>query len=293
MKSHLLGEKCPNCRKEIHQSSVSCQYCHAPLDFPNMRAARRSRLHLARRYHQACRDLDSRGLQRLRRRFEEHVQRRAQIVTNKGASEILRLLENEKSLSASYYKQIAAGVRVPDTDKWDVFRRRADDTLFPNYREDIVFGALTTDGYGIRNYGEYSLELFNTATRRASLFTRNSASFYRDSSATGDKQIHQALGHRAMWRHRQELCVAKLADRLNPTVRVADFPALLLSNGESSEYDEFVEVHLWRGFSRPDIERISVRLRPTSSVALSREIEQLSRRHRIRFRRADKSRKVQ
>lgn len=66
-------------------------------------------------------------------------------------------------------------------------------------------------------------------------------------------------GHRATWSERARLCVAKLADRIKPTIRREQFSQLLLHPGRSPKQDGFVEVHIWGPMTIRTIGRILVR----------------------------------
>jgi hypothetical protein len=61
-------------------------------------------------------------------------------------SEFLRLAMSDHEVYATYYQLVEAEVRIPGGGKWDGLRRLADDTLFPGYKDQIRFGALTLRG---------------------------------------------------------------------------------------------------------------------------------------------------
>ncbi|MFY9823442.1 MAG: hypothetical protein WAM82_18820 [Thermoanaerobaculia bacterium] len=131
-------------------------------------------------------------------------------------------------------------MKLPDGDKWDPLRRRADETLFPGYKEMIRFAALSLDGSGVPRYGECSLvPREEMIAHRASILEGNSALLM-------EKWAYNApAGSRATWKERARLCVAKLAARFRPETTEVDFASLLLRPGASPEDDDFVEVHIW------------------------------------------------
>ena len=96
------------------------------------------------------------------------------------AHEILRLATSQNEIYGTFYNLIGAGLRLPEGGKWDILRGVVDSALFPNYKEDIRFAALSLNGVGLSNYGEYSIMLrTDLIAHRASVFEENSILFMK------------------------------------------------------------------------------------------------------------------
>ncbi len=148
-----------------------------------------------------------------------------------------------------------AGLRIPDGTAWDELRRAADDVLFPGYREKIRFAALSGDGVGVANYGDFWLSLREfMIAHRASVFDQNSASF------VAEQKLRDAppalLGHRAPWAERRKLAVAQLALRLSPTTTAQDFSAVLIEQGTTTDEDRYIEVNIWGPMTIRTVDRV-------------------------------------
>jgi hypothetical protein len=68
------------------------------------------------------------------------------------------------------------------------------------------------------------------------------------------------LGHRANWKERARLAVAKHGGRLTGGMRDREFAPLLLSPGPPGkpEEDEFVEVHIYGPITRRTLEKVTL-----------------------------------
>jgi hypothetical protein len=165
-----------------------------------------------------------------------------------------RLAASDQELFSTFYKLLGSEVRLPHGNQWDNLRRLADETLFPGYKEEIRFAALTLDGKGVSSYGECSFVLRNSMiAHRASVFEENSVLFLKRHS------YNLPAGHRASWEGRAKLCVAKLANAIEPSTPESQFPALMLRSGADSQNDDFVEVHIWGPMSLRTVERVHLR----------------------------------
>jgi hypothetical protein len=154
--------------------------------------------------------------------------------------EACRLASSDRELQSTFYALLEAEVRLPAGDKWDRLRGLADEALFGKSRSKIRFAALTPDGRGLLHYGDCALVLReDMIAHRASVYEGNSAVFLYIYN------YEPPLGFRAIWKERAKLCVAKLADSLQPSTSEDYLPAMLLSDGVTPEDDSFVEVHIW------------------------------------------------
>jgi len=267
---------CGFCSNPIPAPAERCPHCGLPGLFPNVRAAERKAevAALNQRYEGARADALARGIDGPLQEFERAVLT-ASVSITRSIAELLRLASDDSELYASYYQLTEAGVKLPKGQKWAALREVADGALFTGYRKDIKFAALTMDDRGLFNYGECSLFLRERMiAHRASAFEENSVLFViRKKIAMADAH-DLPLGFRSTWEYRAKLCVAKLARRLESSSSSDDYPGLLMKQGETSEDDEFVEIHIWGPLTIRSIERVTVFRKPTGSGALTNAIKE-------------------
>jgi hypothetical protein len=93
-------------------------------------------------------------------------------------------------------------------------RLLADDLLFPGYKQEIRFGALSLDGLGVTDYGSCSIVLKNLAiSDRATVFEENSLDFCRSRKLGVGSPVPP--GYRSVWDERDLLGCAKLCAQKN------------------------------------------------------------------------------
>jgi len=160
---------------------------------------------LERRYQAALRDAASRGAEADIGRFEAAVANSKAVIA-RPLRELDRLVASDKELFPTFYRLLGEEVRLPHGNQWDLLRRIADEALFPGYKEEIRFAALSLDGIGLSTYGECSFVFReDMIAHRATVFEENSAVFMKRHA------YEPPVGHRATWGERVKLCTAKLA----------------------------------------------------------------------------------
>lgn len=250
----MSATRCQECRHEIPLSWNCCPHCARPGLFPNVRAAQleSERAALDSRYQAALRGAEGRGCRKIAEEFEAEA-RRSKAVISRSLREAEILAGSDQDLYTTYYKKLDAEIRLPHGNRWDRLRGLADEALFPNYREQIRFGALSLDGTGIATYGDCTLVLRESMiAHRASVFEENSAVFMERHGYAAPP------GYRAEWAERARLSVAKLADEIDAATRPDQFPGLLLRSGPAPGEDRFIEVHIWGPISRRSLDGIQV-----------------------------------
>lgn len=250
---------CEYCGHAIPASADRCPHCGRPGLFPNVRMAELPAEvdALKTRYQAARAAAATKSNGGALADFETAVLG-AGVSIARPLTELLRLASSENELYASYYQLIEAGVRLPKGDKWDSLRGVADSALFPGYRQQIKFAALTLDDQGLSNYGECSIFFKESMiAHRASMFEENSVLFVIRKDVSMKDASNLPMGFRASWAERASLCVAKLADRLTSSTTRDQFPAVLMKQGDTSDDDEFVEVHIFGPLTVRSIERVT------------------------------------
>jgi hypothetical protein len=256
----MAETSCDHCHGTIPDSEVRCPHCGLPGLFPNVRAAQApAELNaLERRYADAVGTAVQQGSADVVRALEAAVAG-SRAVINKPLREVQRLASSDKELYATFYELVKAGIRLPGGDKWNRLRVFTDDALFPGYKEQIRFAALSLDGKGVSSYGECTLVLRDhKIAHRASVFEGNSVVWMSRQQIKFDDLIDLPKGYRALWHERGKLAVAKLAVRVQSSTQEREYAGVLLQQGKSPEDDDFVEVHIWGPMSALTFERIVV-----------------------------------
>jgi hypothetical protein len=276
---------CPECKNDIQQPAERCPHCGKPGYFWNVLAAEETaeRAALERRYQAAKRDAASRKAHAQLQDFENTIAG-SKAVISRSESEVLRLASSTRQLYSNYYQLIEAGVRLPDGDEWDVLRELADTLLFPGYKKDMRFAALSLDGVGLSNYGSCSIVFRDDMiSHRSSVFEENSALFMERRGIKISRNPNLPKGCRATWDERATLCVAKLSRKIDSTTSSDEYSGLLLKQGATSEDDEFVEVHIWGPMTALTIERVIVTdPKPHHRATIIRAIKAKLAKHKVK-----------
>jgi len=251
---------CRPCGNSFPSSAERCPHCGQPGLFANVFAAESDsqRLALEERYRVAREEATARGAEISLEHFETAL-KDSHAVIARPAREMLRLATSDNEIYGTFYNLIGAGLRLPEGGKWDVLRSVVDSALFPNYKEQIRFAALSLNNVGLSNYGEYSIMLrTDMIAHRASVFEENSILFMEHHDIKIAEADKLPEGYRAKWDDRARLCVAKLSGRIDATTQTDEYSALLLRQGATSEEDEFVEVHIWGPLTVRTIEQVTL-----------------------------------
>jgi hypothetical protein len=199
---------------------------------------------LQRRYDSAIAESASRGVSDVLLELKDAIARSLAVIS-RPLGEVQRLATSDKQLYATFYQLLRAGVRLPGGAKWDILRAVADEALFPGYKEEIRFGALTLDSRGVSSYGGCHLILrTDMVQHRATAFEENSTMWMKHHDIKMAEADNLPRGYRSTWDDRDKLGVAKLAINLAPTTRSEEFSSILMKQAASSDADEFIEVHI-------------------------------------------------
>ncbi len=248
----------PDCGHDVPDRATGCPHCGRPGLFPNVRAASRPDeiAALDQRYADARRDVNARGCSTVADAFMQQVEGSKAVIA-RPLGEVERLARNDHEVYSTYYKQIEAEIRLPDSLPWDPMRRIAEEAPFPGYKDDIRFASLTLDDRGLASYGDCFFTLRpSMMAHRTSVFEENNVLFMKSRDLPLSKLVDLPRGHRATWVDRAKFCLAKLGHSLQPSTPVTDFPALLQHAGKTTSDDDFVEVHVWGPITIHAIEKV-------------------------------------
>lgn len=192
-------------------------------------------------------------------------------------TELARLASSEHHVAATYYQQLDAPTRIPDTNDWDRLRRIADTLAFQGYAEHIQFAALSPGEEWPRNYGQGAVFFRQEMIEhRASVFEDNTVTWLMEQGETW--QIPP--GYRAPWDERDALGLAKLLPVLHPAD--VDFGAAILAVGDSTATDSFIEVHIYGPFTARTCSHVQVQAGYLGELALA-ELRESAERHGFEF----------
>jgi hypothetical protein len=237
----------PECGNEIPDAYAFCPHCGRPGLYPNVRAAghKDELAALEQRYTEARRNVDARGCGAVADAFLRAIESSKAVIA-RPLGELERLTRSDREVYSTYYKQIEAALRLPDGRPWDPLRRIAEEALFPGYKEEIRFAALTLDDLGPRSYGACCFTLREPMiAHRATIFEENNVLFMKRRDFKLSELSSLPPGYRSIWADRGKLCLAKLAGALEQNMREDEFAGLLLRPGKTTEDDGLVEVHVW------------------------------------------------
>lgn len=259
MRCYICGvTACANCGNHVQDNEEFCPVDQTFHGYPNVKlAAREERALLARA---------TRARQKLENRKDQlggaldKLASEAGVVVNVDPEFAAWLLAQNRRLYSAYGKQLAAQTRRPATVENDQERFSVEARLFGS-SADVTYGALTASGGGVTTYGSVALRLrTGVIHQRASLLEENSFSFCRK------HRTRLPQGHRATWQARALLITAKLSSRIRGKWSDARLRQLLIHSSGNRATDEFIEVHIWRGFSAPSLESILLERQPTGPI---------------------------
>jgi hypothetical protein len=250
---------CGDCGIEFHINLERCPHCARPGLFPNVRFAEEERAELHRRYEESRRAAAARGAGEALEAFEQWVGAESKAVLARSANELQRLATSDNEVYATFYELLGAHVRLWETDRWSVLRSAADAAFFPGYHTHIRFAALSLDSDGLSNYGDCSITLrTEMIAHRASVFEENTVMFLERRGILFKDLANLPAGFRATWDDRALLCAAKLAAHAGDGATPDTYASLLLRQGQDSEGDEFMEVHIWGPMTARTFERVAL-----------------------------------
>lgn len=248
---------CPQCGYSVQDNEEFCPVDEVFHGYPNVKLAEREHPVLHQRAEAARSTLIERGL-------GEAIPVVAQVSAETGAVVNVDVefanwfLTNDRNLYATYRRQVEGGSRRPAAVELDQERLAVEARLFGS-RSDVTYAALGCAGQGLTSYGAVALRLKEPAIeKRASVLDQNSYNF------SGQNPNVLPAGHRASWPNRGELLLAKLAPAIRAGWSLDSIRAAVLRASRSRSGDDFMEVHIWRGFSPRSVSAIEVHKQPAN-----------------------------
>jgi hypothetical protein len=258
---------CPNCQHDVPAHVERCIACGFDVGFPNVRAAETEaeKDSLSRRLASARTSADARGALSRLNDFGRNVLK-SNIVLARSLGVLDAFVKDKNFLYVSFQSQVRAGARVPENNDWDRGRDAAEATIHPNYSHNIIYSALSLDGFGVLWWGDYSITIKELhISKRTSVFEENPFVFCERYRVAAGRAV--PAGFRANWAERNQLAMAKLVDRISVTTQPKDYPSILLNQSSSREDADFIECNTYGGLHSSSIERV-VGVRPRAKPDL-------------------------
>lgn len=255
----LADSKCERCAALLLPSENRCSNCWWPGLFPNVKAAASDADALRNRLREVNLGVGNENLVRLRQAAVKQALETKSVVLCRHASDVIRILESDKFVYSNYYLQIAGEVRRPDASAWDRRRRVADQVFFPGYAEDIRFGILACEGADPpANYGNCAIVLDEQAiAHRVSFFETNTTLWCMGADRESGDTLTPPAGSRAAWTNVADLVAVKHLSSLGDNPTAADVAVVLVATGGDTSADDFIEAHIFGGFTNRAIVSVS------------------------------------
>lgn|SRR5262245_37357995 len=247
---------CPNCTTAALAHVERCHVCGADVGFPNVRAAEApdEQIALSARVRAAKTSAEARGTLTVLEDFGRAV-KKSQAVLARPLGDLNSFVKSNNALYISFHSQVRASGRIPEDNDWDRGRVAAESTVHPHYYEKINYTALSLDGFGVLWWGDYSMTLKELhIASRTTVFEENPFSFCERYRVIAGKR--SPPGYRALWAARDELAMAKLVGKLEPTADPRKFPSILLDQATSKDASDFIECHIYGPVHPSTVERV-------------------------------------
>lgn len=248
---------CPRCSTNVSTHLQRCHVCGTDIGFPNVRAAQEAgeEAALDARLASAKIAARARGSLLALEGFSNAVAKSSAVLA-RSLGDLEAFVKSDNVLYVNFHSQVRARSRIPENNDWDKGRVAAESTVHPHYFEEINYTALSVDEFGVLWWGEYSIVLkeMHIATR-TSVFEENPFLFCERHRVTAGKPA--PLGYRATWARRQDLAVAKLANKVTGSTKSDQYAPILLHQGASRADADFIECHTFGPIHRTSIERVT------------------------------------
>lgn len=179
----------------------------------------------------------------------------SRVVLARSLGDVESWVKSENRLYVSFHKQVRAGARLPEENKWDQGRVAAEATILPNFYDDVSFAALSLDGRGVEAYGSYFVVLREPiVAHRTSVFEENPFVFCQRHRLVAGNAAPP--GYRAVWTERDRLAKAKLGSKITGATVPTEYAAVLLTQGKGTGDADFIEAHVFGPIHRSAIEKV-------------------------------------
>ena len=252
-----VNENCSKCGAPQYAFNLECASCGTNLGFPNVRIANLPNevKALDIRVQNSVENSKANGIFDEFSNLMHAADQHSKVIVSMPANIALNIVTDISVQFVNYERLVGAGTRSPAEFANDAHRRVVAGTLFANFGERIVYGALSLSERGLRTYGDIYCILKEVAIdERTSFLNTNSYRFVEKYGASGHPE-----GYRSDWPNRAKLVGTKLEE--SSSIRkgqdITDWEQLLLiCDGKNRDRDEFIEAHIFGSFNVFAIEKM-------------------------------------
>lgn len=278
---------CSSCSAPIDINSVVCEHCGtaSPQPITVKRALLASEVEaLSKRYDAAKSALEVKGLWEEIGAFEKIVDEEGHAVINLNFTFLWDWLMHGSKEYQGYRRSVLDGSINRSKFENDRDRSVVESILFGT-AVDIIYAALSLDGFGLKSYGPISVVLKTSAIEaRTSLLEMNSYKFVDIAEKKGwTRREPLPQGSFAPWVHKEKLALVKCHDMLTKHCSVKQASSMILySNGERST-DEFLELYIYGKLASSVVEKIKLPKHLVASFNPKEKVQynELKRKHHV------------
>ncbi|MGO8751673.1 MAG: hypothetical protein ACLQNE_37505 [Thermoguttaceae bacterium] len=215
------------------------------------------RRELKRRLEQAKRRATSRNCEQAFNNFADTLENHSGVVIVMPAATARSLMEDPHRIYSNLEHLLGAEARKTPSLQNDRHRSGVVGTLFGTYGKHLRYGILSLTTVGLSTYGEVHCRLKPIAiSDRTSFLEFNSYTFLERFEITPSSPIPP--GHRATWKTRHWLALAKTGDGVTRGQTRSDWQDLLFfSDGKNRAKDDFIEAHVFGSFDKNAVEEMT------------------------------------
>lgn len=265
---------CQECGNPVPDHLRDCIVCGAAHSSPNVRAALRyeEQQALSKRREDALNTSCNRGCENVFEQFGEIVQTQSFAVIARSILQLSYIVSQPSRLYVGFQQELYTGSRIPEDNAWDKGRRAAEDTIHPNYSQNINYAALSLSPRGAVAYGSYGIILNDKAiSLRSTVFEENPFHFCVKHNVFAGQPA--PAGYRATWQSRGVLAQAKLHSSLQVGMNCDVFSDLILMQGANTGDVDCIEVHIYGPIHPRAIERVVGPQPSAEEMPIARSVE--------------------
>lgn len=250
--------KCDNCGNIVNESKRLCQVCNEDAGAPNVRACscKENIDALNTRFDKQIEYLIENDKLELYEELSKKLRDILSVVIAMPPRIARNLFEDKNQIYNNYESLVGANVRLPADLKNSSQRGMVSSLIFGDYKDQIVYGALSINNFGLSTYGSAHCKLSNnTIKKRTTFLESNSYKFVEKYNLGLKDQI--PLGYTSNWEKKEILVLLKLSNYIigsSESDEILD--KVLYTDKKNRENDEFIEAHIYGDFNSQSIQNI-------------------------------------
>ncbi len=254
----LQQRECENCGSKIHNYSSTCEACNQANKTPNVFACSSSENIevLKEKFRIVVKEADNDSKLDLIELVDSELTNHSGVVVSMPPHVLRGLVSNTSAIYANYEMLVEGGLRTPAFPGHDSKRGVVGSTIFGSYAKEIKYGALSVDNKGVATYGSAFCKLKLVSVKSRTTFMQaNSYKIFDEELINGKIP----LGCTSDWNNKEYLVLNKLYKYIKVHQSVTDvLECLIQSDGIDRDNDDFIEAHIYGGFTKDSIESLEL-----------------------------------